>query len=255
MSSNFEQYRQTPRQMAVKARSINASPIRQFLSGHPVSRNTAIDTFVWLATTGYSRMQVSGAVPPSIVNRQERPSRSLEKFLNQNLSLFFRTDLKQGFLQQKYIQFTNEMTADDAHLLALASKGDIEFDIKQLEAYAGERQFPTGAYIFQRELYLELQAEKAQGGKPADPVVPVAVVPPAPEEPQKSADQTDSKSEVKTDNSGEGQKESSDPLLSEKSLLNDDSGNGKVDDGQELQEKSEEEAPRRRGGRRKKQEG
>src|SRR5690606_878637 len=64
-------------------------------------------------------------------------------------------------IENLYIKFTNQMDANDVHIVYAATSGKIDIDPEVLEVYAGDRRFPNGTPIFQRERYDALKAAEA----------------------------------------------------------------------------------------------
>lgn len=136
------------------------SQIRSFLEGKPVKRSDLLDIFVWLIGGGYRNIRIGGRVPENLVNRSERPTISLEKFFADFLQYFFNQNFTQNKIEELYLKFTNQMTADDVEIVYKATSGEIDISPDILEQYAGDRRFANGALIFQRSVYDELKAEK-----------------------------------------------------------------------------------------------
>ena len=138
------------------------SQIRAFLDGKPSPASGVLDIFVWLVGGGYQHILIGGEIPESLVNRQERPSVSLEKFFSEYLQYFFRKDYKRSMIENLYVKFTNQMEAEDVKIVYSATAGTLDIDPDLLERYAGDRRFPSdGKRIFLREKYDELKAAEA----------------------------------------------------------------------------------------------
>lgn len=153
------------------------SQIRAFLEGRPVAPSGVLDQFVWLIGGGYENILIGGPIPEALVNRQERPSTSLEKFFSEYLQYFFKKDYKRSLIEQLYVKFTNQMDAEDVKIVYEATSGEIDVDADQLERYAGNRRFPNGVPIFQRSVYDRLKASAAvQKQEDPEPVKAPAIV-------------------------------------------------------------------------------
>nr|CAI3971275.1 hypothetical protein ORM20_00226 [Ochrobactrum phage ORM_20] len=137
------------------------SQIRSFMDGNPVPPSGVLDNFVWLIGGGYKNILIGGEIPEALVKRMERPITSLEKFFADYLQYFFRKDFTRARIEQLYVKFTNEMESEDVAVVYSATSGTLELDPDLLERYAGNRRFPNGTPIFQREVYEKLKAEEA----------------------------------------------------------------------------------------------
>uniref|UniRef100_A0AAU8HXT9 Uncharacterized protein n=1 Tax=Rhizobium phage LG08 TaxID=3129229 RepID=A0AAU8HXT9_9CAUD len=171
MQNSHEQFQsKVARQESLRFQGQAAySQIRAFMDGRPVQHSTVLDNFVWLIGGGYKKILISGEVPESLVNRMERPAASLEKFFSDYLQYFFRQDFDRPKLEELYVKFTNQMTAEDVKIVYAATLGEINLDPDHLERYAGNRRFANGALIFRRDEYVAFKSQEKKAA-PAKPV-------------------------------------------------------------------------------------
>ena len=167
MQTEFEKFQlQTRQKENLRYHGQNSfSQIRSFIDGKSVPPSQVLDNFAWLIGGGYKRIRISGEVPETLVNRLERPICSLEKFFSEYLQYFFREDFDRARVEDLYLKFTNQMTAEDVKIVYAATSGQIEIDPDLLESYAGDRRFANGAYIFRRPFYDEIKAQEAEERK------------------------------------------------------------------------------------------